>query len=304
MNTFMSQEPPPKTERRVVKTQPIQLGPSFACLQVLQGAAAGLVVRIDAQEFMIGRSPESNLHFDDSAITWRHAYIRCRSNQYFLRDLDSTNGTFLDGQACQGEAPLRPGMLISLAESVLLRFSLLSESEISLAETMYRNATTDSLTGLLNRTSFFAQAEQEAALFQRSGRTFGLLMLDLDFFKKVNDSFGHPAGDQLLAQFALRLRQQLRLEDLLARIGGEEFAILLRASDEVGCQDVAERLRLHVSSSPFRLQTPNGTVDHHATVSIGIAFTRPGDRLGNLVDRADQALYNAKNQGRNRACGS
>jgi two-component system, cell cycle response regulator len=300
----MSQEDPPKTERRVMRPVPMPLEPNHPCLQILQGASAGRLVRLDKEELTIGRSPNCRLRLEDTAISWCHASIRCEGDDFFLQDLESTNGTFLNGKTFQGSVPLRPGAMVSLAQAVSLRLSLLSEGEISLAEKLYKNATTDSLTGLLNRTSFFSQAEQEVALFGRTGRGFGLLMLDLDFFKKVNDNFGHPAGDDLLAQVSRLLRQHLRLEDLLARVGGEEFSILLRSADEIGCLDVAERLRKEVANCPFHLHTSAGSVEHTATLSIGVAYIRPEDDLGQLVDRADEALYKAKSQGRNRACAS
>ena len=296
-------EHPPKTERRRRDSRPISLGPTHPCLQILEGASAGLLIRLGSQPVLWGRSPECQLRSEDVAISWKHAIIRREGEDVFLEDLASTNGTFVDGQPLQGTILLHQGALVSLAQVVSFRMDRLNESEIGLAERLYRNATRDALTGLLNRVSFFTQAEQEMALFERSGRGFGLLMIDLDFFKRVNDSLGHPAGDELLAQLARLLRQHLRLEDLLARVGGEEFCVLLRSTDAKGCLEVAERLRGEVAASSFRLLTPRGTIEHRATLSIGAAYSQPKDTLGDLVDRADQALYQAKNHGRNQVCG-
>lgn len=296
----MNHGEPPKTERRVLPVAPSALGPSRVCLQILQGASAGLVVPLGQDDFLIGRSPDCQLCLEDAAISWKHASIGFESEEYFLQDLDSTNGTFLDGQPCRGRLPLRAGALVSLAHEVSFRLNRLSESEVRLAQKLYRNATRDSLTGLLNRVSFFTHAEQEMALFDRVGRSFGLLMLDLDFFKRVNDSYGHPAGDELLIQVSRLLRQHLRLEDLLARVGGEEFSILLRSADARGCLEVAERLRSQIAAQPFLLRTPGGVVEHPMTLSIGVAYVQSGNSLADLVDRADQALYMAKNAGRNR----
>lgn len=297
-------ELPPKTERRRRESRPMPLGPTYPCVQILEGASAGMLIRLGPEPLLLGRSPECQLRLEDVAISWKHACLRRDGEDVFLEDLESTNGTFLDGQPFQGTGLLHPGALVSLAEVVSFRLDRLNESEIGLAERLYRNATRDALTGLLNRVSFFTQAEQEVALFERSGRGFGLLMLDLDFFKGVNDRFGHPAGDELLAQLARVLRVHLRLEDLLARVGGEEFCVLLRSTDSKGCLEVAERLRGEVAAHPFCLLTARGPIEHRATLSIGAAYIEPKDTLGDLVDRADQALYQAKSRGRNQVCGS
>jgi diguanylate cyclase (GGDEF)-like protein len=169
--------------------------------------------------------------------------------------------------------------------------------ELMLAETELRQlAATDDLTGALNRQPFIEMALHEMARVQRDGAPLTLLMLDIDHFKGVNDLHGHQIGDALLRAVTDTCRAHLRTVDLLARWGGEEFAILLPDTDLAGSRHVAERLRAVVST----LTIPAATAAAHATVSIGCAAYTPDEDFDAALHRADLALYQAKAQGRNR----
>ncbi|MCC8998209.1 MAG: diguanylate cyclase, partial [Candidatus Contendobacter sp.] len=160
-----------------------------------------------------------------------------------------------------------------------------------------RLATTDPLTDLANRRHFLAQVELELARFKRYAKPTALLMFDLDHFKRVNDQYGHAAGDDVLRHFSAVARQMLRQVDLLGRLGGEEFAALLPGTDFEGAQQLAERLRRIVAESP--VTTAGGVIK--VTVSIGVTAFAPTDSVADaILGRADRALYRAKNQGRNR----
>jgi diguanylate cyclase (GGDEF)-like protein len=154
-------------------------------------------------------------------------------------------------------------------------------------------ATTDPLTGLMNRKAFFG----EAAALIASGRTFALAMVDIDHFKSVNDRFGHPGGDDALRMVAAALKRSVRSEDVVARIGGEEFAILLDGLALDDAQSLCEQLRANVARVPVEL--PAG-VALLLTLSVGLATRLPGERIDSLMARADRALYLAKSEGRNR----
>ncbi|QIR14998.1 sensor domain-containing diguanylate cyclase [Shewanella aestuarii] len=155
-------------------------------------------------------------------------------------------------------------------------------------------ATTDSLTGLLNRRELKRQAEK--AIYQASinQSSFALLFIDIDLFKKINDSFGHQMGDKVIITLAQRLKDMLRENDILARIGGEEFVLILTNIDPISSYKLAERLREKVSDSPI-----NGI---SVTVSIGLAVCEDENLkdFDKLLQRADKALYEAKKSGRNR----
>jgi two-component system cell cycle response regulator len=160
-------------------------------------------------------------------------------------------------------------------------------------------AITDSLTSLFNRrymeTHFAALVEQAAA----RGKPIAVLILDIDYFKAVNDSHGHDAGDDVLREFSLRIRKAIRNIDLACRYGGEEFVIVMPETDMAVATMVAERIRRRIATEPFAIQ--QGTRNLEVTISIGIAaISAPGDTAAAILKRADQALYRAKRDGRNR----
>jgi diguanylate cyclase (GGDEF)-like protein len=165
---------------------------------------------------------------------------------------------------------------------------------------LFQLATTDDLTGMLNRRAFFSAAEQEIERSLRYGNPVSVLMLDLDHFKRVNDDYGHAMGDQALKAAAVAMAASLREVDILGRLGGEEFAILLPETPLLGAQEVAERLRQAVAAIPLRLG--DGAM-LWLTASLGVA-ERLGDEssVDAVLARADAALYQAKHGGRNRVC--
>ncbi len=157
------------------------------------------------------------------------------------------------------------------------------------------NALTDPVTGLNNRSALEQALEQQVEFARRHGNPLSLLMLDIDFFKQVNDRHGHPAGDALLMELGNRLAECARRSDIIFRYGGEEFSILLNNTDTAGARRLAERIRRAVEERPFR----HGRKKIPMTVSLGVATLREGEEGKALVERADRALYRAKNDGRN-----
>ncbi|MCP5205568.1 MAG: diguanylate cyclase [Hahellaceae bacterium] len=157
-------------------------------------------------------------------------------------------------------------------------------------------ATTDELTGLMNRRSFFNRADQEAARAHRYGRNAMMIMLDVDFFKEVNDSHGHHIGDKLLAKVAQVIKANIREHDILGRVGGEEFAIVMPETDLKEAHEICERVRLAVSETNIEVEGTAVCV----SISIGMSEIRRDElSIGNAMIRADQALYSAKHKGRN-----
>jgi diguanylate cyclase (GGDEF)-like protein len=163
-------------------------------------------------------------------------------------------------------------------------------------EDLFTRANTDGLTSLLNRHAFDERLARELYRAKTDLRSIPLLLADIDFFKRVNDTLGHPAGDKVLRRVADALRRVLRPSDILARFGGEEFAIMLREPDLHQATEVAERLRVEVAD----LKRLPG--DLRITISIGLALSAPGESHEQLINRCDQALYRAKSEGRNRVC--
>jgi two-component system, cell cycle response regulator len=160
-------------------------------------------------------------------------------------------------------------------------------------------AITDALTGLFNRrymeTHLGTLMEQAAA----RGKPLALLILDIDYFKSINDGHGHDAGDDVLREFSLRIRKSIRNIDLACRYGGEEFVIVMPETDIAVAAMVAERIRRRIATEPFAIQEGTRTLD--VTISIGIAaLAGPADTAAGVLKRADTALYRAKRDGRNR----
>lgn len=182
---------------------------------------------------------------------------------------------------------LLEGIRLQLANTLLagqLRVAL---------EKVELDAATDALTGQGNRRALDELLRQQAERYVSEGEPFSILMLDIDFFKNINDEFGHIVGDDTLRAFSQRVREYLRLGDVCARFGGEEFVVVLPKTRLEAALQVAERLRQGVAQSPL-LATPMVQV----TVSIGVATLGPAQTVGELLATADAAVYVAKNAGR------
>lgn len=158
-------------------------------------------------------------------------------------------------------------------------------------------AATDPLTGINNRRAFLPLLEHQLARLSRGAETFSLLILDIDYFKRINDAHGHEAGDAVICGVVDRLKGALRGPDVMCRWGGEEFVVLLPSTSAEGAHVVAEKLRRIVEAEPFSF------ADHtiSTTVTIGGAVSpQPGEEVHDVIDRADSALYQGKRDGRNR----
>jgi diguanylate cyclase (GGDEF)-like protein len=169
-----------------------------------------------------------------------------------------------------------------------------------LNQQLHRLANTDDLTGLFNKRRLFEQLKSEIARTRRYGQILSCMMVDIDNFKRINDSLGHQAGDEILRQMGAVLRRSLRATDFIARYGGEEFTVLLPQTDSTGAMKAAEHLCSQVRSHGFVL----GDDVHRFTVSIGMAVCTKFDGLDadQVIVLADNALYNAKRAGKDRAC--
>jgi diguanylate cyclase (GGDEF)-like protein len=191
---------------------------------------------------------------------------------------------------------LRAGDRITLGGHVL-KVVALDHLERAFHETLLDQSTKDSLTGLANRAATLAELKTRFELALRHNRPLSVIMVDLDHFKNINDTYGHGAGDFILRSFGERVQERLRGADLAGRIGGEEFLLVLSETDTDGAMILAERIRSAMSDTPHLLQ--NGPLA--ATCSAGVAERGPSDRSpGDLMGRADAALYAAKSSGRNR----
>lgn len=267
-----------------------------AFLKVLEGHQAGLIVLLEGEELRLGRDPLCDIVLDEIGVSRFHCSVRRGEQCWEVTDLNSTNGTFVNDKQIT-RVNLCEEDTLMLGPECTLRFDRQPAEEVELAQRLFEGARLDGLTRTFNRVTFFERLAQEISYSQRQQSTFGLLLFDIDHFKKINDSYGHPGGDTVLRQVAARARSMLRLEDTLGRYGGEEFAILLRNSDLSASLRVAERLRAEIADRPFELEG-HGSVP--VTTSIGVAIWQREITLDELVALADEQLYAAKQAGRNR----
>ncbi|QUW02247.1 GGDEF domain-containing protein [Chloracidobacterium validum] len=273
----------------------------------MRGDYLGSSFRIERSVMRIGRGSDAELRLEnDDEASRLHAKIECSETptghfQYWLTDLRSTNGTQLNG------IPLTPGEPVLLHDGDkfsigrhILKFTFLDDIDEEFHRRITDLITHDDLTGLLTRKSFILEMEREMARSNRYGHPFGLLMMDIDFFKRVNDTYGHLIGSQVLREVAVVIRQTLRDSDIAGRYGGEEYIALLPETDRVRAHEAAERIRAAIESAPFTASLHDPNLKLNLTISVGIS-SYPGDatQVNDLIERADEAMYEAKRRGRN-----
>ena len=269
-----------------------------ACVVVIHGEGLGRRADIGDAPVLVGRSSEADLVIAHQSVSRAHCRIWRTEDAYLVADLGATNTTRLNDAKLQGERTLVDGDQLTVGESIL-KFISQDSVEASYHEEIYQLATHDALTELYNRRHFIEMADKEIARAIRHARPLSLCIIDVDLFKPVNDRYGHISGDEVLRQIALLLRGHARTDDLAARIGGEEFALMLPECDAEAARAFAERLREAVAAAPF---APGGE-PQRITVSIGIAeLAADRDTRPALMAAADTALYRAKSEGRNRVC--
>jgi diguanylate cyclase (GGDEF)-like protein len=246
---------------------------------------------------VVGRSPEAGIRIDDHSVSREHARVHVADDgSTVLTDLGSTNGTLVNGRRVES-CVLSEGDKIQVGTSTVFRFSLNDRLDEHYLEHLYERSIRDTLTGLLNRRYLSECLDRDLAFAKRHEMPVSLVLIDADFFKKVNDAFGHSGGDEVLQGLAELLAGMQRSESILARFGGEEFAVLLRNVEVRGAEIFAERMRLAVEQRRFAVG--RGSVG--MTVSVGVACTKTDgvDTPEELFDRADRYLYLSKTRGRN-----
>ncbi len=270
-----------------------------AYLIVISGPQVGKMFKLSKLKFTtIGRSVDCDIHLDDEGISRQHARVeQDESGNAVVLDLGSTNGTYFNGTRID-RYQLRNGDKIQIGSTTILKFSYQDSLEETFHQHQYESATKDHLTGIYNKKSFSEQLNKDFSYALRHNEATSLIIFDIDHFKKVNDTYGHQAGDLVLRQLAKIVADSLRSEDLFARIGGEEFAIVLRQVDEKRAHVLAERIRRTVEVSKFMW----GQTRLRITISLGMATLRQANfhNVGSLIHAADEYMYKAKRSGRNR----
>jgi diguanylate cyclase (GGDEF)-like protein len=263
----------------------------------VKGAELGRVCRLPPEQFRIGRSQDCELWLGDDGVSRKHARIFQEGTTYLIEDTESANGTFVQGQRVSRQV-LRDGDVIQFGPTAIFRYTVTDESQEALLQQLYDASVTDALTGAHNREHFDTQLRSELSYARRHKADVSLAFFDVDHFKRVNDTYGHPAGDAVLVALANTIRNMIRNEDVFARYGGEEFALILRGIDCVGANTVGERLRERVEA----MRVPTDAGELRVTVSVGCSsFADLEEKTPEaLVSAADKRLYAAKHAGRNR----
>ncbi len=268
-----------------------------ACLVVIFGGEIGRRVVLEGEKTAIGRASGADLQLDLDSVSRTHAVITRTARGFVLRDQASTNGTFVNDQPVR-ERVLKDGDQIRLGRA-MLKFLTSRNVEAQYHEEIYRLMTLDGLTQVHNRRYFQDALEREFARSRRYKHPFTLLLVDVDHFKQINDRFGHQAGDAVLRRVGATVRSKVRTNDLVARVGGEEFALVSPETRLPGGLVLAEKLRRAIESERFRHEDQAFQI----TASFGVAeFDADLADSSALVKLADERLYEAKRAGRNRVC--
>lgn len=280
------------------KARKLDVSTRVAHLIVLGGENVGQVYPLDKPKIVIGRDDQVNIKIIDAGISRQHCAITCDGRgTYTLADAGSKNGTYTNNERVETSHELSDGDKIQIGSQTIFKFSYQDEVETDYAKKMYDAALRDGLTGCFNRRYFDERLRSEYSFALRHNVPLGLILIDMDHFKAVNDTHGHLAGDHVLREFSSLVMQRIRTEDVFARYGGEEFALICRDTDLAKSSILAERIR-H-DSAIHRYEVADAVLN--VTASIGVAAL-PHPQIAtpeNLIEAADQALYQAKEQGRN-----
>lgn len=273
--------------------------PGDACLVLLHpsGPDIGRRTPLDRSAYVVGRDTDVDFVVPRSSVSRQHSRLsRDEQGMWWLEDMGSTNGTFVNERRVQ-RVRLSEGDLLRFGDAI---YKFLSGSNVESAyhEAIHTMAIQDAMTGIHNKRYFMEFLDREVAAAGRHGHALTLVMLDVDYFKKINDTHGHLAGDAVLKDLAARIRQRIRREDLFARYGGEEFACLLPITALPGGVIFAEHLRSLIAERPCLWE---GQAIHYS-ISLGVGTLHQELEADGttLIRRADEQLYAAKRSGRNR----
>jgi diguanylate cyclase (GGDEF)-like protein len=292
---------PPEDTTSVTTLQVLAKGPRRQlkpAIIVLMGSNVGETFPLGSGEVILGRAPTSTIRLNDDGVSRRHARLApLPTGEWMVEDLGSANGTLVNGERVSARA-LADNDKIQLGPATLVKFTFHDELEENFQRQMYDAALRDGLTKAFNKKYFLTRLDTELAYARRHKTHLSLVLFDVDHFKKINDTYGHIAGDAVLVGLAQIATRTIRTEDVFARYGGEEFAVICRGVSRDQSCVLAERLRLLVEGGAFEADKRRIPV----TISLGVAGMPEfaAESSLQLVAAADEALYSAKRSGRNK----
>ena len=281
-------------------TRPMPAAESHPHLIVLYPQTAFQQIPLTRGKTVLGRGTEADIRLDDEMISRKHCELAWDGNRMTIRDLDSLNGTFVDGAAITNHPKTINSENRLQIGKMVLKIDFKDPSEEAFGRELFEAATTDPLTRAPNRRTFMDRSVGELAAARRKNFMMHAIMCDVDHFKKVNDTFGHQAGDMILKGIAQIFKRNKRESDLFARYGGEEFVFLLPEMTKADAMKSAERLRKAVENYHFSFEDKEIPV----TISLGVSSFKGKDipTIESMIAAADKALYAAKESGRNKVC--
>ena len=274
-----------------------------ACLVQIYGPMLGKKFVLEKDEITIGRGEGCEIVLELENVSRRHCSLLQRTDGVFLRDNGSTNGTYLNNVEVRGETPLRSGDLVKVGGAIFkfLFGGELGSIEAQYHEEIYRLTIIDGLTQVYNKRYLLEFLDREMARCLRHQRALSLVLLDIDRFKKINDTYGHLAGDYVLRELAQVLKSRIRKEECFARYGGEEFALVLPETGHENTVFLADKLRKIVEEHAFVFEGKRIRV----TFSAGVAdLDAAHDSALAFIKASDARLYEAKHRGRNQVVGA
>jgi diguanylate cyclase (GGDEF)-like protein len=242
----------------------------------------------------VGRGADNAIVLEGDSVSRRHAFFEARTGRWYIVDDGSTNGTYVNETQIPKEAELRTNDRIKIGPTILKYLSG-ADAEAKYHEEIYKMTIVDGLTQIHNTRYLYDALDREITRARRHDRPLALVMFDIDYFKRVNDHYGHLAGDYVLRELADTVSSRIRRDEVFARYGGEEFVIVLPETTLEGARALAEDLRQRVEEHEFVFQGERMPV----TISIGCAVMGAEDGAAELIQRADELLYEAKRGGRN-----
>jgi diguanylate cyclase (GGDEF)-like protein len=260
------------------------------------GPTMGTRYTLGDAALVVGRGEDCTIQIHDHSVSRRHARIEHCPDGFYVHDLQSTNGSFVNDRPVT-DALLHDGDYLRVGNCIF-RFLAGGNVEAEYHEEIYRLTIIDGLTQVHNQRYLVEFLDRELARSARHQRPLAIILFDIDWFKTINDELGHLGGDFTLRELAGCVKTTVRREDLFARYGGEEFALVLVETSHEGATEVAERIRESVEKHPFRFEEKPFAL----TISLGVAFTAGDASLtaAGLLRQADDKLYQAKRAGRNR----